>query len=213
MEMKKAKINGKLTTVTSLDAYRENPDSYFLGLTAIEFDDLGVVLPVKGKYEKGVGITVGTLFSRITMPSEEERPQYSVDNIIDLSNVNNIKELMEKQELVRDIEYEMLTTIESKFSPTISDDDSPAMKAMKTAVIEKGIDINKYADRFGSNFNNDKRQFGKKTISMQMLERLCKGLDIKATLTLEDKDAGVPNPIKRKITVDLTEQQGGDVDD
>ena len=48
---------------------------------------------------------------------------------------------------------------------------------------------------------------------MQMLERLCKGLDIKATLTLEDKDAGVPNPIKRKITVDLTEQQGGDVDD
>ena len=168
---------------------------------------------MKGKYEKGVGITVGALFSRITMPSEEERPQYSVDNIIDLSNVNNIKELMKKQELVRDIEYEMLTTIESKFSPTISDDDSPAMKAMKTAVIEKGIDINKYADRFGSNFNNDKRQFGKKTISMQMLERLCKGLDIKATLTLEDKDAGVPNPIKRKITVDLTEQQGGDVDD
>ena len=190
-----------------------SPDSYFLGSTAIEFDDLGVVLPVKGKYEKGVGITVGALFSRITMPSEEERPQYSVDNIIDLSNVNNIKELMKKQELVRDIEYEMLTTIESKFSPTISDDDSPAMKAMKTAVIEKGIDINKYADRFGSNFNNDKRQFGKKTISMQMLERLCKGLDIKATLTLEDKDAGVPNPIKRKITVDLTEQQGGDVDD
>ena len=139
MEMKKAKINGKLTTVTSLDAYRENPDSYFLGSTAIEFDDLGVVLPVKGKYEKGVGITVGALFSRITMPSEEERPQYSVDNIIDLSNVNNIKELMKKQELVRDIEYEMLTTIESKFSPTISDDDSPAMKAMKTAVIEKEL--------------------------------------------------------------------------
>lgn len=213
MEMKKAKINGKLTTVTSLDSYRENPDSYFSGSTAIEFDDLGVILPVKGKYEKGIGVIVGSLFSRITMPTEEEKSQYSTDNIIDLSDVGNIKELMEKQELVRDIEYEMLTTIDSKFSPTISDNDSPAMKAMKTAVIEKGIDINKYADRFGSNFNNDKRQFNKTTISLPMVERLCRGLDIQATLTLRDKSDNVPNPIGREITVDLTEQQGGDIDD
>ena len=46
-----------------------------------------------------------------------------------------------------------------------------------------------------------------------MVERLCRGLDIQATLTLRDKSDNVPNPIGREITVDLTEQQGGDIDD
>lgn len=211
MEMKKAKIGGKMVDVVSLDEYRRSPESYIPNSTAIEFPDQNVVLPVIGKFDPTVGVSVGGVFSKINMPDEEHMSEYSTDNIIDLSDVNNIGELMKKQELVRDIEYEILTTVDDIFQPRIGENDSPAMKAMKTAVIEKQIDFNKYAARFGSNANNDKRQYNKSTISMQMLERQCKALDIKATLILEDASDDIPNPIGRKISVELTE--GGSEDD
>ena len=84
------------------------------------------------------------------------------------------------------------------------------MKALKTAVLEKRIDLDKYEPRFGSNYNNDKRLFNKNTISLSMTKRLCEALDIKATLILEDKSPDVPNPIGRTIKVDLTGGIPGD---
>lgn len=213
MDMKKAKIAGKFMSVVSLDTYRSNPDIYSSNCTAIEIDDLGVVLPIIGKTDNSVGISVSqnSLFDKVNMPNEEDKEKYSVDNIIDLSKAKDMAELMKQQEVIKDIEYEMLTTVDNVFQPKIGENCSPAMRALKTAVLEKGIDINKYADRFGSNFNNDKRQYNKDTISMQMLERQCNGLDIKATLILEDASDDVPNPIGHKIVVELTE--GGDISD
>lgn len=206
MDMKKAKLDGRFMTVVGLDEYRATPDSFPQLRTAIELPDLGVVLPLMNKFDTSVGIYVGSgLFSKVNMPNAEKFEEYSTDKIIDMSDAKTMAELMEKQEQVRDIEYEMLTTIDNIFQPKISPDCTPAMRALKTAVIEKGIDINKYADRFGSNFNNDKRQYNKDSISMQMLERQCRGLDIKATLILEDSSPDVPNPIGRKIIVDLVE--------
>lgn len=214
MDMKKSKIAGKFMSVVSLDTYRANPDIYNSNCTAIELDDLGVTLPIIGKNDTSVGIAVSTgnaLFDKINMPPDEELDKYSIDNMIDLSKAKDMAELMRQQEIIKDIEYEMLTTVDNVFQPKIGENCSPAMKALKTAVIEKGIDINNYADRFGSNFNNDKRQYNKDTISMQMLERQCNRLDIKATLILEDASDDVPNPIGRKIIVELTE--GGDTND
>ena len=44
-----------------------------------------------------------------------------------------------------------------------------------------------------------------------MLTRMCNALDIKATLTLENQDTddpeGIPNPMDKKITVELTSRQ------
>jgi len=205
MDMKKAKINGNFVTVVSLDRYRQSPDSYVSSRTAIEFEDLGVVLPLIGKFDKDVGVSVGGLFSKLNMPSEEDAEEYSTDRIMDMSDAKNMRELIQKQSQIKDIEYEMLTSIDNKTVPKIGEDDTPAMKALKTAVIEKEIDINKYGERFGSNFNNDKRQLNKNSISIQMLERLCRGLDIKASLMLEDTSDDVANPIGRQIVVDLTE--------
>ena len=37
-----------------------------------------------------------------------------------------------------------------------------------------------------------------------MLVRMCNALDIKATLTLEDKNRDVPNPINKSISVEIT---------
>ena len=37
-----------------------------------------------------------------------------------------------------------------------------------------------------------------------MMNRINKALDIKATLILEDKSPDVPNPMGKKISIDLT---------
>lgn len=56
-----------------------------------------------------------------------------------------------------------------------------------------------------ANFNNDKRLIKKSSITFGKLRNICNALDIKATLTLEDKDDEVPNPMKTKINVCLTD--------
>lgn len=210
MDMKKAKINGKLVSVIDINTYLNNSDIYSQSCTAIECDDVGIVLPLIGKFDKSVGICpVDGLFSKVNMPSEDQMKEYSTDKIIDLSKCKDMADFINKQEQVRNIEYDMLTTVDNEFKPTIGENCTPAMRALKTAVIDKGIDIHKYADRYGSNFNNNIRNFAKDDISLRMLELHCRVLDIKATLTLEDASDDVPNPIGHKIKVELT---GGDGD-
>lgn len=215
MEMKNVKLEGTLMNVTSMEKYDQNPDLYVSGRTAIEIPERDAVVPVYKKSEYNpnrVGIyhQQNALFSRVVLPDLNNPGEYNSDNVIDLSDVSSMAELISKQEAVRDIEFDMLTTVDNQFIPRIGEHDSPAMRALKTAVIDKGIDINKYSDRFGSNFNNDKRQYNKDSISIQMLERQCRGLDIKATLILEDASPDVPNPIGHKVVVELTEGGGDD---
>lgn len=212
MDMKKMKINGKPMNVISVAEYKANPDLYNTSCTAIEFSDLGVVLPLVGKTDKRVGVNVGGLFSKLNMPDEEHADEYSIDKVIDFSDCNCMRELMIKQQQVANIEYDMLTTIDNVFKPRIDEHCTPAMTALKTAVIDKNIDIHKYADRYGSNFNNDVRQFGKNDISLKMLTRHCEMLDLKATLVLEDTSDDVANPMGHKIEVELT-RRGSDSDD
>ena len=78
------------------------------------------------------------------------------------------------------------------------------MKAMKEAINLKHIDIDKYEPRFGPNFNNDKRLLKKDSITFRKLKDVCEALDMKATLKLEDANPNVPNPIGKKIAIDLT---------
>lgn len=200
--MKKIKMNGKMCDVATLENYTSNRDVYIQGSTVIETD--GYVLPMKPKFDEGVGIYVGSTFSYPTYPSENEKEKYSLDNAIDMSNVKDIGELMKKQEAVRDLEKEVLTNPDDICIPVIGEKDTPAMKALKMAVLDKHMDINKYAHRFGANFNNDKRNLNKESISLPMLERMCSNLDIKATLILEDANSNVSNPIGRSIVVELT---------
>lgn len=203
--MKKTQLNGKMCDVVSLQEYASNKDGYITGATAIEVGDYA--LPIIGKFDTAPGIYVGSAFSHFNLPDDTES-QYNLSNVIDMSNVSNIGELMEKQEAVRDLEREVLTNPDGITTPVIEENDSPAMKALKQAVLDKHIDINKYEPRFGSNFNNDKRTLDKSKISIQMLERMCKNLDIKASLVLEDTSPNVPNPIGHEISVELTGDMG-----
>lgn len=200
---KKMRIGDTIYDVTSLDDYLQNKDAYIPQYTAIHDPETHLVLPVKGRYDSGPGISVGSGISYIEEPIED-RKKYNDSNIIDFDNTTSIHDLMEKQRVVKSLERDILTSPDNIFCPKIFDDDSPEMKALKSAVQDKHIDLDKYEPRFGSNYNNDKRLFNKNTISLAMLKRVCEALDIEATLTLSDKGEDIPNPMNKTIEVKLT---------
>ena len=201
---KKMRIGDRIYDVTSLEEYTQFKDAYIPQYTAIHDEETGFVLPIKNRYEEGPGIIIGNGISYIEEPEEDEMESYLDKAIIDFDDSKSIHDMMEKQRIVRTLERDILTSPDNIFTPKIFDDDSPEMKALKTAVLDKHIDLDKYEPRFGSNYNNDKRLFNKNTISLSMMKRMCEALDIEATLILNDKSDDVPNPIGRTIEVKLT---------
>jgi hypothetical protein len=87
------------------------------------------------------------------------------------------------------------------------------MIALKQAVNQKHIDINKYAYRFGDNFNNDRRLFEKPTITLSKLKTIAEALDMSCYIIIEDKDKDVPNPIGSQVKVRITNIEEGEADD
>lgn len=206
--MKKMPVNGKMYDVIPLEEYVKNKDLYLSSNTLIESTstDVSILYPIINQYERSYGIKVsaGSAFSYISEPDSEQAKVYDPTQVIDVSQAKTIGELMATQDAIRDIEREILTSPDNITKPEVSKDDEPAMKALKEAVLLKSIDIHKYEGRFGSNFNNDIRNLYKNRISLQMLERMCSNLDIKATLTLSDASSSVPNPMGEEITIELT---------
>lgn len=201
-EIKKAKINDKLFDVVSISEYNKNPDMYISDSTAIEND--GLLYPIKKTMDNGKpGMFHTDPANFFISPSEEERSLYSSDNIIDF-NGESIKDIIIAQTKLKSAERTILTSIDNLFIPHIDQDDEPEMKALKEAIICKNIDIDKYANRFGKNFPNDKRILKKDSITMTKLKSVMEALDMKGTIIIEDKDPNVPNPIGKKIIAELT---------
>ena len=206
---KKMRIGDKIYDVTTLEDYTSNKDAYIPQYTAIHIPDIGMALPINGKNDTTPGIVVGSGMSYVNEPIQNKE-EYSDSKMIDFDNITSIHDMMEKQNVVRSLERDILTSPDNIFEPKIFDDDAPEMKALKTAVISKHIDLDKYEPRFGSNYNNDKRLFNKTSVSLPMTKRLCNALDIEAVLILRDKSPDVPNPMGRVIEVNLT---GGTTDE
>lgn len=208
MDMKKAKLHNRLCDVTSLENYASHKDLYDPQYTAIEVDN--VLLPIIGRRDERIGIVVGDIVSFCNMPPTDRLEEYSASHVIDFAEAKTMRDVIEKQQYVKSLENEIILNSENIFEPRIDDNDSPEMKGLKEAVICKQIDINAYSQRFGRNYANDKRIFNEDRISLSKLKKIADALDMKATLTLEDKNPNVPNPIGKVITVDIT---GGNYDD
>lgn len=197
-------INGRLYEVVPVNDYIGNEDGYLQGYTAVE-DSFGNIYPIVSATSQDPGLRyrkkAPVFFASIPEGSDD---QYRVDQAIDYSKATNIKEFIETQNIVKELEKDILTSPDSIYVPPSDPNDSPAMKALKEAVIDKRIDLNKYEPRFGANYNNDKRIFNKQNISLPMLVRMCNALDIKATLTLEDQEGDIANPINDVISVEIT---------
>lgn len=209
--VKKAKIYDKIYDVISSEEYYANPSLYEDSYTAIEFN--GMLYPVRKKNDSRPGMhIVNEFYTKYTKPDDEDDlREYDASNVIDFSNADSLRDVIQKQDKLRSAEHTILTTIDNVFVPVIDPLDNPEMAGLKQAVIEKRIDLDKYAYKFGSNYNNEKRLFTKHSISMPKLKTMMDALDMKGTLIIEDKDPNVPNPIGRAITIELL--GGGEEDE
>lgn len=202
--MKKAEIDGKLYNVTDMDSFTDYPDLYTPKFTAIERPG-EVVLPIKNRTtDTGPGIYYqpGAMVAIVEKPNN--LTDYSTDRIIDFTNTKSIGEVFEKQQIIRDIQDEIMTTSDNVLCLKIAEKDTPEMKALKTAINLKRIDTKQYEDRFDQ-FQNDMRLLKGNSITLGKLISISNALDISVDITLRDRDESTPNPINQTIVIDLTE--------
>ena len=204
--MKKAEIDGRLYNVTSIDDFTNYPDLYTPKFTAIERPEC--VLPIKNRTtDTGPGIYYqpGAMVAIVEKPDDIEK--YSREKIIDFTNPKSIGEVFEKQQIIRDIQDEIMTTSDNVLCLKISEKDTPEMRALKTAINLKRIDTKQYEDRFDQ-FQNDMRLLKGNSITLGKLISISNAFDISADITLRDRDASTPNPMNQTIIIDLTEGRG-----
>lgn len=203
MAIEKARIGDIIYDVITVEEYEANPNAYNPKFTAVKYSD-GCVYPIRNRTDNRPGFypTGGCDFFKPCDPSEIHT--YSQQNIINFSNKENIREIIEAQSQLANEERAILTTIDNLFVPEISSEDTPETRALKEAVREKHIDIDKYESRFGPNYNNDKRLFRRSSITLSKMKTILNALDMKATLIIEDSAPNVPNPIGRQIIAVIT---------
>lgn len=213
MAIEKAAIGGSIYSIITPEEFYKNPESN-RQFTAIKNGD-GYLYPVRNSRDmsKPGFYSDGNLHFFIPPTGEEEQKAYSEDNSINFSNAENLRELLKEQQRLRSEERVILTTIDNVFTPEISENDTPEMKALKEAIQYKGIDLDKYEQRFGPNYNNDKRLLRKGSITFGKMRTICDALDIKVTLTIEDMNPDVPNPIGKVITATVNHGLGSDVEE
>lgn len=203
--MKKIEIDGRLyNNVVSIDEYTDHPDLYNPKFTAIERPE-GCVLPIRNRTtDTGPGIYYqpGAMASFVEKP--DNMAEYNSEKIINFDNSKSIGEVFEKQKIIRDIQDEIMTTSDNVLCLKIGNEDTPEMKALKSAINSKRIDTKQYEDRFDQ-FQNDMRLLKGKSITLGKLISISNALDISVDLTLRDKDENTPNPMNQTIVIDLTE--------
>nr|DAQ69677.1 MAG TPA: hypothetical protein [Caudoviricetes sp.] len=218
MDLRTTTIDGKIVDIISEDKYRQkqsmyqsNPQMY--NSTAVEFfdKDISYILPLRSVSDTRPGIYPSGSIYFVRVPNDNKsKLEYASENlnIIDFNDTSTMKDFLSKNAQIRDMESTILSEIDSVFTPSIGENDSPEMKAFKEAIIMKHIDINKYAPRFGDNFLNDKRILKTGSITMNKLISMCQKLDIEVQLTLRDASDDVINPMSEEIITVLTKQDG-----
>ena len=206
----KTMINGEVVDVISREEYFKNPEIYSNSAYAMRATaDKNIILPIKGEYSDysilpGI-YSLGNIGTFTILPNEDEKENYSSNNCIDMSNTDNIKDLILKGDAVRKLDEPFITSPDNITNIPIRENDQPEMKGLKMALNAKNIDIDKYAGRFGINFPNDKRQLKNNNATLKIIKRFCENCDMEAILTFRDKSDDVPNPMNKEISVSLTE--------
>lgn len=205
MELKKGNIDGQLKDIVSSEEYNTNKNLYEPEFTAIEREDF--VYPIRTRIDTKPGYYPQGPIVIYKQPLPEQESIYSINNIIDFSKTNNMKDLIEQSSNLKEMERQILTTPDNIYRPIIDEEDEPEMEGLKEAVIAKNIDIYKYKHRFPQ-FNNDIREFDKHSTTLSKLKRFGNALDLKITLVIEDKDPNVANPMGIKIIKPLNGEDG-----
>ena len=209
MNVKKIALEDAIYDVIPEKDYLADPIAFSASYKyiAIERPCSQFVYPVKrgvsdpdrpGAYDYGFGI----FYYDPVMPKDIE--MYHISKIIDYSDAHSLRDVIMTSQRIASAEASILTSIDNIFIPEIGPNDTPEMVALKQAIAYKSIDLDKYEQRFGPNYNNDKRLLKKPNITFGKMRDMCNALDIKVTIKLEDMSPNVPNPIGRQIITEIT---------
>jgi hypothetical protein len=205
-----AMIKGETYNVLGYEEYRESQALWGLGSIAVaeKVGEDTYLLPYRGEYVEGKSTQPGIYSSGSldfeVMPKESDEKNYKNIPIVTISSKDDIQTILEKENVLSKLAEPWITNPDNITQINIKDTDEPGMVCLKSAINSKHCDIDKYNQRFGQNFPNDKRQLKNSSVTLKIIDRYCENLDMEAILTIRDKEAGVPNPMKHPISVSLT---------
>ena len=180
----------------------------------IKRNDKDYFLPIRTNFSNidkpGVYCSDGKI-SMITYPNEEEENIYMPEgeSVISFSDHNTLQSLSDaKRKLDESINKLLEVDSGDVYRPPLLETDSAEMRAMKECIIAKNIDLDKYKDRFGANYPNDKRKLKDDNITLNMISRMCENLDIKLDLVFTDANDNVPNAMNKVIRANIIPGDG-----
>ena len=205
-----AMIKGESYNVLEYEEYRKSQSLWETSNIAVieEKDGDKYVLPYRGEYVEKSNLQPGIYSAGCVdfevLPKESEEKNYKNIPIITISSNDDIETILEKENVLSKLAEPWITSPDNITQIVIKDTNDPAMKLLKTSINEKHCDMDKYQSRFGQNYPNDKRQLNNDTVTLKIVNRYCENLDMEAILTIRDKEPGVPNPLKRPISISLS---------
>lgn len=209
MSIIKAVIDGKLYNVITPTEYFNNSSIYPPSITAI--DDGDMILPLRSRIDKKSGVVFDGIVYRIQEEFPGDLTKYLKCNleIHDLGDNKSVADLLRKQQRIDQINKETLVGSDNIYHPFRNDDDSPEMILFKDAVEAKSMDIDKYIPRYesttGSKFNNDKRLLNASDMTIKKMKGFAKAFDMKITMSIEDNNPEVANPMGEVFTMVITD--------
>lgn len=214
-----AVINGKPMNVYTEDQFFDN----FIDLVsddqaavAVVKDGQQVILPIRQGYKSmdkpGVypcAEDTSQHYAFLSFPSsEEDKKAYSPDSdhIVNFKDADGIQALMDMTDKLNksvNMYLESDVSAGNIYRAQLRETDSPEMRGLKMALNEKHMEIDKYNERFGANWANDKRKLNDDNITMFLLKRMCKNFDINVDLVFTDQSSDVPNAMGKTVTINL----------
>lgn len=139
---------------------------------------------------------------QIIYPTKEsDIEKYSIENILDL-NMDTILET-DPEERLNELEMEIINNNKSMYTPTIKDDDDFLKRAVKQVIIDKGINLKNYKDKFPKNGLNNFRSGldGETKLTTPKFETWMEIMGCKFTLIVEDNGGDPYNSLNEPIII------------
>ena len=211
MDIKQAIVDGVSMEVVTQEEYTRRKsfdDADILKNTCIQQNDTlfpVMNVPIRGRLAPyAVSYTGYTRYY-----NKDNNDKYKAkDNVIDFSNVESNKELIEKQNELRNAEITILTASNSEnYTPVYSEEDSPALTLVKQCLEAKKTSLDNYKGRFDSNcdFNNTIRlvtSTNNHSISIQKIKTIGEKFDINFKISAEDLPNS-PNPMGSRFEKEI----------
>ena len=211
MDIKKAIVDGVVMEVVTQEEFTRRKrfnDPELLRNTCIEQN--GTLFPAMNSQvrERIAPYAVSNVgFTKYYNQDNNEKYK-SEDTVIDFSDVESNKELIEKQNELRNAEITILTAANSDtYTPIYNDADSPALTLVKQCLQAKNVPLENYKGRFDTpcDFNNTIRLVTSEknhTISIQKIKTIGEKFDIKFKLVAEDQEDS-PNAMGVKFEKEI----------